>query len=80
MVEQLSSREGTDSHQVLGAAVVHEIGHLYLGNNGQAHSKAGVMCGAWSHREFALASIGELNFTHEQGARIRATMNAASGW
>jgi hypothetical protein len=37
MVEQISERERVDSHVVLGAAVVHEIGHLYLGTNGQAH-------------------------------------------
>jgi hypothetical protein len=79
MVERLSERERTDSHQVLGAAVVHEIGHLYLGTNGQAHSTAGVMCGAWSHREFELASIGELNFTREQGDLIRAAAGTASG-
>lgn len=79
MVEEISERVGSDSHQVLGAAVVHEIGHLYLGTNGQAHSPTGVMRGAWSHREFELASIGELNFSREQGERIRTMMNAASG-
>jgi hypothetical protein len=79
MVEQLSGREQADSDVVLGAAVVHEIGHLYLGTNGRAHSRTGVMYGAWSHREFELASIGELNFTREQGGRIRAAMSAASG-
>ena len=80
MVDQLSEREQTDAYEVLGAAVVHEIGHLYLGTNGQAHSPTGVMCGTWSHREFELASIGELNFTQEQGVRIRAAMGEASGW
>jgi len=79
MVEQLSSRERTDAHQVFGAAVAHEIGHLYLGTNRQAHSPSGVMCGTWSHRQFELASLGELTFTREQGARIRAAMSAASG-
>jgi hypothetical protein len=79
MVEQLSERERTDSHAILGAAVVHEIGHLYLGTNGRAHSPTGVMRGTWSHQQFELASIGELNFTREQGERIRAAMSAASG-
>jgi hypothetical protein len=67
MVDQISERERADSEVVFGAAVVHEIGHLYLGTNGQAHSPTGVMCGVWSHRQFELASIGELNFTREQG-------------
>jgi hypothetical protein len=80
MVEELSEREQTDLQVVFGAAVVHEVGHLYLGNNGGAHSQSGVMSGIWSHREFRLASIGELNFTRAQGLRIRAAMNAVSGF
>ena len=79
MVGQSSESERVDLHQVLGAAVVHEIGHLYLGRNKEAHSHTGVMCGVWRHREFELLSIGELNFTSEQGARIRAAMSRASG-
>ncbi len=78
IVQQRSEREQADSHQILGAAVVHEIGHLYLGTNSQAHSPSGVMCGTWSHREFELASIGELRFTSDQGARIRAAMRFAA--
>ena len=79
MVQRLSERERADSHEILGATVVHEIGHLYLGTNGEAHSPTGVMCGSWSHRQFEQASIGELNFTHEQAACIRTVMSAASG-
>jgi hypothetical protein len=78
MVEQFSESEQVDAHQVLGAAAVHEIGHLYLGRNKEAHSTTGIMCGVWLHREFELLSIGELNFTQEQGARIRAAVSAAS--
>jgi hypothetical protein len=79
MVEKLAERERTDSHLVLGAAVTHEIGHLYLGTNVQAHTRSGVMCGAWSHREVELASIGELNFAREQGEHIRAAMQLLMG-
>jgi hypothetical protein len=75
MVEAVSEKEQTDSDQILGAAVAHEIGHLYLGRNGEAHSPTGIRCGVWLHREFELLSIGELNFTQEQGARIRAAMS-----
>jgi hypothetical protein len=78
-IEQLSQRVRVDSYQVLGAAMVHEIGHLYLGTNREAHSRTGVMCGVWSRREIELLSIGELNFTREQSARIRAVMSAATG-
>src|SRR6185369_11863498 len=48
LVEQLSSYERIDAHQLFGAAVAHEIGHLYLGTNRQAHSIWGVMSGIWS--------------------------------
>lgn len=76
MVEQLSDRVAVDSHQILGAAVVHEIGHLYLGANSEAHSRTGVMCGVWSHPEFEQLSIGQLNFARDQAARIRAAIRA----
>jgi hypothetical protein len=68
-----------EAYQILGAAVAHEIGHLYLGTNDQAHSRTGVMCGFWSEREVEQASIGELSFSREQGARIRAAMSATAG-
>jgi len=77
MVKAVSESQRAESHQVLGAAVVHEIGHLYLGRNKEAHSPTGVMCGVWLHREFELLSIGELNFSEAQGARIRSAMSDA---
>lgn len=79
MVEWFSGSVGVDLHQIFGAAVVHEIGHLYLGTNSQAHSRTGIMCGVWSHREIEQISIGELNFTREQSARIRDAMRTAAG-
>lgn len=79
MVQNLTQHRNVDAHDILGAAVAHEIGHLYLGSNEQAHSRTGVMCGFWSQREIELASTGELNFSREQGTRIRAAMNAAGG-
>jgi hypothetical protein len=78
MVKQVAERERVDAGLILGPAVVHEIGHLYLGTNSQAHSATGVMCGVWAHRQFELASIGELNFTSEQAARIRGAMRSTA--
>ncbi|HLG96050.1 MAG TPA: hypothetical protein VKX49_07040 [Bryobacteraceae bacterium] len=74
MIKQVSERERLDADLILGSAVVHEIGHLYLGTNSHAHSATGIMCGVWSHRQFELASIGELNFTSDQAARIWGSM------
>lgn len=76
MVEQLSERVQIDSHEILGAAVAHEIGHLHLGTNSQAHSPTGIMRGVWSHREIELVRFGQLTSTREQGERIRSAMRA----
>jgi len=75
MIERLAERNHIDSHDLLGAAVVHEVGHMYLGANSKAHSKTGIMRGVWTHREYELVSIGELRFSHEQGEEIRSAMN-----
>jgi hypothetical protein len=77
LVEKLAEKMHIEAHLVFGAAVTHEIGHMYLGNNREAHSLNGVMCGVWTQREFELMSIGELHFTRDQGERIRAAMSLA---
>ncbi|HUJ50173.1 MAG TPA: hypothetical protein VLW25_08225 [Bryobacteraceae bacterium] len=74
IVERLA--EKTHTEQLLGAAVAHEIGHMYLGNNREAHSLNGIMKGVWLQREFELINLGSLNFTREQGERIRAAITA----
>jgi hypothetical protein len=79
IVQKLVQHRNIEGYQILGAAVAHEIGHLYLGTNDQAHSRTGVMCGFWSEREVEQASIGELSFSREQGAHIRAAMSATAG-
>jgi hypothetical protein len=79
VVEQVAKHLSISTHQMLGAAVAHEIGHLYLGTNAQAHSLAGIMCGDWSRREVVSAAGGELNFTREQGSRIRNAVRRAQG-
>ncbi len=76
LVEKLAEKMNTEAHLVFGAAVAHEIGHMYLGNNREAHSLNGTMCGVWTRREFELMSIDKLNFTREQGERIREAISA----
>jgi hypothetical protein len=75
IVERLA--EKTHTEQVLGAAVAHEIGHMYLGNNREAHSLNGIMSGVWLQREFQLINLVSLKFTREQGERIRAALSTA---
>lgn len=65
-----------DRSRVLAAAAVHEIGHLYLGDNRQAHSLNGVMNGTWSRQKLDEADALELKFVGNQGARIRTAMQA----
>jgi hypothetical protein len=73
-VRELVEHARVDMDQMLGAALAHEIGHLYLGHNDRAHSKTGIMTGVWSMREIELANLGELRFTPEQAKRIQAAM------
>ncbi len=75
MVEHFAEKMHTE--EVLGAAVAHEIGHMYLGNNREAHSLNGIMSGVWLEREFEEMNLGTLHFTREQGARIRTALSAA---
>ena len=77
-VEELAQNLHVDAHEILGAALAHEIGHLYLGTNERAHAKSGIMVGTWSHREIEMLSIGELNFTREQGERIRTALRSGA--
>jgi hypothetical protein len=77
LVEKLAEKMHIDAPLIFGAGVAHEIGHMYLGTIPEAHSHFGIMCGIWSHREFELLSIGELNFTREEGERIRAAISTA---
>lgn len=75
IVEHFSEKMHTE--EVLGAAVAHEIGHMYLGNNREAHSLNGIMSGVWLEREFEDMKLGTLRFTREQGEGIRRAMSSA---
>jgi len=68
--EELAQRCHAETFQILGAAIVHEIGHLMLGG-ASAHSPTGVMSAAWGVHELDLVSIGELSFTLAQAKRLR---------
>jgi hypothetical protein len=57
-----------EAHQILAAAMVHEIGHLILGAD--AHTPAGVMCGDWSREQYKLISAGRLDFAPHQAKRL----------
>jgi hypothetical protein len=48
----------------LGAAIVHEIGHLILGAH--SHTPSGVMCAEWGREQLESISTGKLSFARDQ--------------
>ena len=69
-VEKLASLGTAEEYQVLGAAMAHEIGHLFLGPN--SHSPVGIMRAGWKEDDLRRASQASLTFTTDQADRIRA--------
>jgi len=53
----------------LGAAIVHEVGHVILGRN--AHTPECVMCGAWGPEQFELIGAGRLEFSRDQAKLVQ---------
>jgi len=58
-----------DKSQVLGHAVVHEIGHLLLGPN--SHTANGIMRGRWNKQDLETIAKGHLAFSEKQSEHIR---------
>jgi hypothetical protein len=54
---------------VLGCLIAHEIGHLLLGEN--QHTVSGIMQARWDIRQIQLLTKGALQFTPQQGVRMR---------
>jgi hypothetical protein len=55
---------------ILGMALAHEIGHLLL--NLESHSPTGIMRANWNMDDLLEASRGNLAFTTQQAASVRA--------
>src|SRR5262249_858834 len=62
---------------ILGHAMAHEIGHLLLRTNG--HSSQGIMRARWTPEDLHRAAWGQLVFTREQAALMRAEVLARTG-
>jgi hypothetical protein len=69
-VENMCKSGGWDFDMMLGHAIAHEIGHVTLASN--AHAPAGIMRARWGKTDFDQAATGQLGFTRQQGAEIRA--------
>jgi hypothetical protein len=70
-VEQTANGLEASPGDLLGVAIVHEVGHLLLGPE---HSQAGIMRAHFGIREIRMAGKGELLFDADQAARLRATL------
>ena len=57
---------------VLAATMAHEVGHLMLPDG--RHSDRGLMRGCWAYEEFLEAAHGNLQFSPDQAATIRAQL------
>jgi hypothetical protein len=68
-VEKLASLGIAEEYQVLGGAIAHEIGHLFLGPN--SHSPVGIMRAGWKEEDLKRASQVGLTFTADEARRIR---------
>ena len=68
VTEQLTVGE-LSAGQVLGHAIVHEIGHHLLGDN--SHAPHGIMVAKWSKQHLQRISKGDLLFTQQEVKRIQ---------
>jgi hypothetical protein len=68
---ELQRVEGIPLHQILGAAIAHEIGHLLMAEHG--HSRAGLMRAKWDTADMKRLAQGLLTFSEQQGQRMAAS-------
>lgn len=68
-VAELAARFHCDHALILGAAIVHEAGHLLLGAD--AHFSTGVMVSHWNREQLLLIEQGKLNFARQQAVLLR---------
>jgi len=73
-IQAKAGQESVNPAQLLGLAVAHEFGHLFLGP--QAHSVDGIMRANWSRRDMELGTKGQLRFTDQQAALVRADVQS----
>lgn len=76
-VEGLAVDLGGARAVILGYALAHEIGHLLLGTT--SHAPQGIMRAQWTEKEFLSASAGRFGFFPQQGAKMRAGVQARKG-
>jgi hypothetical protein len=71
-VQQAASRHTIDPAVVLGHAIAHEAAHLLIPD--YRHSHGGLMRPAWDGPDYISAAQGQLRFSEQQAARMRAAL------
>jgi hypothetical protein len=74
-VQWLAGLAGADVGTLLGRAIAHELGHLFLAVN--AHAAHGLMRALWSPDEISLNRPADWRFAHPDAEAIRARAAAA---
>src|SRR5690349_18223083 len=69
-VEGEARQYGSSEPLVLACAIAHEIAHLLM--PGRVHSALGLMRASWNREDFSRAERGQLRFSDEEAAIIRA--------
>ena len=72
-VDKIAKAFACEPYQVLGAVIVHEIGHLILG---PAHGRHGLMHPNWGPLQFLLIKCRDLEFTSEEAGRLREDVDS----
>jgi hypothetical protein len=73
-VQRLADDLGFSRGEIMGHALVHEIGHLLLGAH--SHTANGIMRASWKRKDLINASMGGLCFLPQQAQHIRGEIMA----
>jgi hypothetical protein len=73
VVKDVTQRQG-DLAQLLGDAIVHELGHLLLGTN--SHSTTGLMSAFWSRKQLIVVQQRGLAFSSAEAERVQKAVLA----
>jgi hypothetical protein len=68
-IQELADSFHLRTGEIMGAAMVHEVGHLILGED--AHSQTGIMFSHWGLEQFKLIGVGHLNFAPQQAKLLQ---------
>src|SRR5262249_29929731 len=75
-VQSEARQYGSSEALVLACAIAHEVAHLLLPS--RTHSTLGLMRARWDRDDFGRAERGQLRFSDEEAALIRARVSEGS--